>query len=294
MAAVHVVNGFGKSAGLIQVEELGTLETPILLTNTFGVGTCLNSLIKHMLSENGEIGITTGTVNPVVFECNDSYLNDIRGMHISESAALSALENASEEFEEGSVGAGTGMSCYKLKGGIGTSSRLVEIDGNQYTVGILVLTNMGLLEELLIAGDRTGKKIEEYRKSGEGKAPDRESDRGSLIMIIGTDIPMSSRQLKRIARRGENGVARTGNNIATGSGEIALAFSTAQHIRHEDSAGILDLKVLNEEKIDAVFKAVGECSEEAVLNSMITAKKTEGIDHHVRDSLADYIHLGDK
>ena len=287
-AAVHVVNGFGKSAGLIQVEELGTLETPILLTNTFGVGTCINSMIKYMLDQNKDIGTTTGTVNPVVFECNDSYLNDIRGMHITEDDVSAALSAASADFKEGSVGAGSGMSCYKLKGGIGTASRIIEVNGEKYTVGMLVLTNMGLLDELIVAGDDTGKKIAEHKKTS-----DREADKGSLIMIIATDIPMSSRQLKRAARRAENGVARTGNNIANGSGEIALAFSTAQRLKHEAPEEIIDLKILNEEKIDIVFKAVGECSEEAVLNSMITAEKTEGIASHVRETLADYIQLAE-
>ena len=282
-AAVHVVNGFGKSAGLLQVEELGTLETPI--------GTCINSLVKYMLEDNPEIGTTRGTVSPVVFECKHSYLNDIRGMHITEEDALKALESASIDFKEGSAGAGAGMSCYKLKGGIGTASRIVEIDGINYTVGMLVLTNMGLLDELTVSGDRTGKKIEDFRKKNENKKTDGEADKGSLIMITATDIPMTSRQLKRIARRAENGVARTGNNIASGSGEISLAFSTAQKLKHEDTYGILDFKMLNEEKIDIVFKAVGECAEEAVLNSMITAERTEGIKGHVRDSLSEYIYL---
>jgi D-aminopeptidase len=165
------------------------------------------------------------------------------------------------------------MSCFKLKGGIGTSSRLVDIDGSVFTVGMLVLTNMGLLEELVISGDKTGRKI-----SDEMKSSDREGDKGSLIMIIATDIPLSSRQLKRIAKRVEVGVSRTGNNIANGSGEIALAFSTAQRLKHEDTEVLLDVKILNEEKIDIVFKAAAECAEEAVLNSLITAEKTAGID----------------
>jgi D-aminopeptidase len=286
MAAVHVINGFGKSTGLIQIEELGTLETPILLTNTFGVGTCVNQMIKYMLNHNSEIGKTTGTVNPIVFECNDSYLNDIRGMHVTENDASYALSSASIDFKEGSVGAGSGMSCYKLKGGIGSASRIVEIDNKKYTVGILVLTNMGLLEELIVGGEKTGQKIEEIKN-----ASDNEADKGSLIIIIATDIPMSSRQLKRIARRAETGVSRTGNTIANGSGEIAIAFSTAQRLKHEDKDAVLELKILNEEKIDKVFTAVGECSEEAVLNSMITAEKTTGIESHNRDTLADYIHL---
>jgi D-aminopeptidase len=286
MAAVHIINGFGKSAGLMQVDELGTLETPLLLTNTFGVGTCLNQLIRYMMNQNKEIGTTTGTVNSVVFECNDSYLNDIRGMHVTEKDAEEALENADVDFAEGSKGAGTGMSCYKLKGGIGTASRVIGIDSSVYTVGMLVLTNNGLLEELIVCGDRIGKRISEHKKS-----TDTEPDKGSIIMIIATDIPMSSRQLKRIAKRAETGVSRTGNTIATGSGEIVLAFSTAQNLKHENSNSVLSLEILNEEKIDIVFKAVSECAEEAVLNSMITAEMTSGIEGHVRESLSEYIHL---
>ena len=284
IAAVHVINGFGKSAGLIQVDELGTLETPILLTNTFGVGTSINRLIQHMLKQNADIGDTTGTVNPVVFECNDSYLNDIRGMHVGSEDIDSAIENAASDFMEGSVGAGTGMSCYKLKGGIGSASRVIRVDRKNYTVGMLVLTNMGSLEDLTVGGQKVGAEIALKQKED-----DRSADKGSLIMIIATDIPMTSRQLKRIARRAEVGVARTGNCISTGSGEIVLAFSTAQRIMHYEKHGITDIRMLDEERMDRVFRAVAECSEEAVLNSMITAGRTIGRDGHVRESLSAYL-----
>jgi D-aminopeptidase len=284
MAAVHVINGFGKSVGLIQIDELGTMETPVLLTNTFGVGTSINGLVRHMLNHNIDIGDKTCTVNPVVFECNDSYLNDIRGMHIKTEDIESAIQNADSDFPEGAVGAGTGMSCYKLKGGIGSASRLVRIDKKNFTVGMLVLTNMGRLKDLTVAGRKIGSEISASREENE-----QATDKGSIIMLIATDLPMTHRQLKRIAKRAEVGVARTGNDIASGSGEIVLAFSTAQKIKHYEKKAIIDVKMLNEEDIDVVFKAVAECSEEAVLNSMITADRTIGKSGRVRESLSNYI-----
>ncbi len=282
-AAVHVINGFGKSTGLVQVEELGVIETPLLLTNTFGVGTSVNRLVKIMLDRNSDIGDTTGTVNPVVFECNDSYLNDIRGMHISDKHIDAALDNAASDFEEGAKGAGAGMSCYKLKGGIGTASRKLLIGGGDFTLGVLVLTNMGELKDLTAGGRNIGREIDAELQA------EREKDKGSLIVIIATDIPMTSRQLKRAARRAEAGVARTGNNIASGSGEIVLAFSTAMKLDHYEKNALIDYKMLNEEYIDLVFRAVAECSEEAVLNSMITAEKTTGRKGHIRESLSAFL-----
>lgn len=155
-AASHVINGFGKSIGLVQVNELGTIETPLLLTNTLSVGTAATALVKYMLERNADIGCDTGTVNPMVFECNDGHLNDIRGLHVTEQNALDALANAADDFEEGAVGAGSGMSCYSLKGGIGSASRVFELYGNKYTVGALLLTNFGTLRDLTIGGERVG------------------------------------------------------------------------------------------------------------------------------------------
>ncbi|NLD52849.1 MAG: S58 family peptidase, partial [Clostridiales bacterium] len=155
-AACHVINGFGKSLGLVQVEELGQLETPILLTNTLSVGTAWTALARHMLVQNPRIGRETGTVNPVVMECNDGFLNDIRGMHVEESHAQAALAAAAVDFAQGAVGAGRGMRCHGLKGGIGSASRVVQISAVSYTLGALVLTNHGQLADLSIAGEHVG------------------------------------------------------------------------------------------------------------------------------------------
>ena len=196
----YVINGFGKSIGLVQIDELGTLETPIILTNTLSVGTCSTALVKHMLKENEDIGVTTGTVNPVVCECNDGYLNDIRGLHVKEEDVFEALESAEINFKEGNVGAGTGMSCYQLKGGIGSASRVLKLDDKEYTIGSLVLSNFGLKEDLLVDGIKVGEQILE--KEAE------ELEKGSIIIILATDIPMSDRQLKRIAKRVANRISK--------------------------------------------------------------------------------------
>ena len=180
MAAVSVINGFGKSIGLIQIEELGTIETPIMLTNTLSTGTVSEALTRVMLEQNQDIGIETGTVNCVVTECNDGALNDIRGMYVKEKHVREALANASENFAEGSVGAGTGMICLGLKGGIGSASRMLQIDGQSYTIGALVMSNFGAAGNLVIGGRHydTGK----YMPAGS-------LDRGSIIIILGTDYP---------------------------------------------------------------------------------------------------------
>ena len=201
----YVINGFGKSVGLVQINELGTLETPIILTNTLSVGTCSTALVKYMLKENDDIGVTTGTVNPVVCECNDGYLNDIRGLHVKEEDVFDAIENAEINFKEGNIGAGTGMSCYQLKGGIGSASRVLKLDDKEYTIGSLVLSNFGLKEDLLVDGIKVGEKILEKESE--------ELEKGSIIIILATDIPMNERQLKRIAKRVPIGLARTGSHI---------------------------------------------------------------------------------
>ncbi len=283
LCGLDVINGFGKSAGLIQIDELGTLETPIVLTNTFSVGDASKGLIQYMLSNNPDIGISTGTVNPVVCECNDGYLNDIRGFHVTSDHILDAISKASNDFQEGSVGAGTGMSAYKLKGGIGTASRLLAICGEDYVVGGLVLTNMGKKHELIIDGKKVGKELLKIDPS-ENELPDK----GSIIMIIATDIPLSSRQLKRVSKRCIAGLCRTGSNISNGSGEIAISFSTANRVPHYPK-DILRMKFISDEFIDPVFEATADVIEEAVLNSMLTAETVTGINGNIRYSLAKYI-----
>lgn len=279
-AAVHVINGFGKSIGLMQINELGVLETPILLTNTFAVGTCANALLRYMMAENPDIGVTTGTINPLVLECNDGYLNDIRAMHIREQDALEALTCAAEEFEEGAVGAGMGMSCYSLKGGIGSASRVMTLGDTRFTMGALLLTNFGILRDLTISGRKVGKDI---------AAGQAETDKGSAIILLATDIPLSHRQLMRIARRAQNGLARTGSITGNGSGEVVVAFSTANPIPHYVEDPFIQVSTLHEDYIDLLFRAAGECVEEAVLSSMLHAKSTVGREGHSRASLYDLL-----
>lgn len=277
----YVINGFGKSIGLVQINELGTLETPIILTNTLSVGTCSTALVKYMLKENEDIGVTTGTVNPVVCECNDGYLNDIRGLHVKEEDVFDAIENAEINFKEGDIGAGTGMSCYQLKGGIGSASRVLKLDDKEYTIGSLVLSNFGLKEDLLVDGIKVGEKILEKESE--------ELEKGSIIIILATDIPMNERQLKRIAKRVPIGLARTGSHIGNGSGDIVIAFSTANRIKHYEDRDIVSIKIINENIIDKVFRGVIECVEEAVISSLLHSEKTIGTSEHKRESLKKYI-----
>lgn len=277
----YVINGFGKSIGFVQIDELGTLETPIILTNTLSVGTCSTALVKYMLKENEDIGVTTGTVNPVVCECNDGYLNDIRGLHVKEEDVFDAIENAEINFKEGNIGAGTGMSCYQLKGGIGSASRVLKLDDKEYTIGSLVLSNFGLKEDLLVDGIKVGEKILEKESE--------ELEKGSIIITLATDIPMNERQLKRIAKRVPIGLARTGSHIGNGSGDIVIAFSTANRIKHYEDRDIVSIKIINENIIDKVFRGVIECVEEAVISSLLHSEKTIGTSEHKRESLKKYI-----
>jgi D-aminopeptidase len=284
IASSHVINGFGKTMGTIQMAELGTLETPIILTNTLNVGTAADALIDYMLERNPEIGRTTGTVNPIVAECNDMFLNDVRAKHVKYEDVLQALENTSTEFEEGSVGAGTGMLCYSLKGGIGSASRMMEMSHGKYTIGVLVLSNFGILSDLTINGKAIGQELK-----GALLESYKEEDKGSVIVIVATDLPLSERQLNRIIKRSITGLSRTGSIITNGSGEIVIGFSTAQKIPHEKTENCLTLSMIHEEEMDLAFRAVGEATEEAVLNSLITAEAVVGRDGNTRPAFKDLI-----
>lgn len=279
-AAVHVMNGFGKTIGTVQIEELGTIETPILLTNTLNVGKVSDALVEYMLLENEDIGVTTGTINPVVCECNDGFLNDIRGRHVGKEEVFKCLEEASEIFEEGAVGAGTGMSCFGYKGGIGSSSRVFNIGGEEYTLGALVLSNFGLKDDFVLKP----KSIEELVIN-----PKLELEKGSIIVVLATDAPLSSRQLKRIAKRASVGIIRVGSFMGNGSGDIIIATSTANKINHYEDKATIDIKVLNENFIDIIFRAAAEATEEAILNSMVTAESVTGRDGNVRVSFKELI-----
>ncbi|MFI8684909.1 P1 family peptidase [Rossellomorea sp. NPDC077527] len=284
IASTHVINGFGKTMGTIQINELGTLETPILLTNTLSIGTAADALIEYMLERNPEIGRTTGTVNPVVCECNDMFLNDVRARFITRDHFHRALENTSSKVEEGTVGAGTGMLCYSLKGGIGTASRIMKLDHGTYTMGILVLTNFGILSDLTVNGNPVGEELKKaILKTRE------EKDKGSVIIIAGTDLPVSERQLNRIIKRTVTGLSRTGSIITTGSGEVVIGFSTATKIPHDQTSQCMTVPMIHEEEMDVAFRAIGEATEEAVLNSLITATHVVGRDGNERPALKDLL-----
>ena len=281
MASSCVINGFGKSVGLIQIGELGTIETPIIMTNTLSVGTASTGLIKYMLSKNDDIGLTTGTVNCSVVECNDGFLNDIRGLHVKEGHVFEAIENADSSFLEGSVGAGTGMSCYQLKGGIGSSSRVLSLDNKDYTIGTLVLSNFGLKPDLIVDGRKLGKEIELNKPT--------DNEKGSIIIIIATNIPLSERQLKRVSKRATISLGRTGSYLGNGSGDISIAFTTANKVNHYEENDLLSFSCINESKIDLVFRAVVECVEESILSSMIHSNTTIGINGNKRESILSYL-----
>ena len=283
MAGSAVINGFGKSLGLVQIQELGTIETPILMTNTLSVGTAAEALVKYMLKDNPDIGISTGTVNCVVTECNDGNLNDIRGLHVKEAHVLEAIENASEDFEEGAVGGGTGMVCLGLKGGIGSASRIIQADGKDYTVGAIVMSNFGSPGNLVIGGDHIGARIKEKLDQTEKK------DKGSIITILATDIPLTHHQLERIAHRAIVGLSRTGSYCGNGSGEIVIAFSTGNHIPHYPQADLLPLRAVADTKINLLFRAVAECVEESVLSSLLHAETVTGRGGLTVRSLADLL-----
>ncbi|MCQ2547399.1 MAG: P1 family peptidase [Clostridia bacterium] len=277
MAASSVINGFGKSIGLLQIDELGTIETPILLTNTLSIGTAFTALTKYMLEQNDDIGVKTGTVNCVVTECNDGTLNDIRGLHVTERDCFDALNSASVDFKEGAVGGGSGMACLGLKGGIGSASRVLNIDDKEYTIGALVMSNFGEAGNLVIGGKHYDTKL------------CNDKDKGSIIMIIATDIPLSERQLKRVSKRALVALARTGSFSGNGSGDIAIAFTTANRVAHYPEKAIMDLKMINDDKIDPVFQASVEAVEEAIVSSLYHAETTLGIRDNKKWGLQDFL-----
>lgn len=279
MAGVSVINGFGKSVGLIQIEEMGTIETPILLTNTLSVGTACEELTRYMLEGNPDIGVTTGTVNCVVTECNDGRLNDIRGLHIRPEHVRQALENAGDTFEEGAVGGGTGMVCLGLKGGIGSASRVVEVDDRSFTVGALVMSNFGAAGNLVIGG----------RHYDTRKGREERKDEGSIIMLLATDIPLNERQLKRLAKRAMVALGRVGSYCGNGSGDIAIAFTTANRLPHYSQKNILETRMFYDENIDRVFVAGVEAVEEAIISSLYHAETTTGIRGNCYLGLRDFV-----
>jgi len=266
-AAVHVINGFGKTCGTVQVQELGHIETPIALTNTLNVGKVADALVGYTLERCRRDGIGCASVNPVVGETNDCGLNDIADRAIGEAEVYAAIGSACEDFDEGDVGAGRGTSCFGLKGGIGSSSRVLTLDGRDYTVGVLVQSNFGRTADLTIGGRPVGERIAQKIKEEQASV-----DKGSIMIVLGTDIPMSELQLGRVLRRAAVGLARTGSFIGHGSGDVVIGFTTANRYRRDDGS-FRTVQVLNERHMDAVFRAAAESVEEAVLNSMTAADR---------------------
>ena len=256
--AIHVINGFGKATGIAQVQELGVIETPIVLTNTLSVGTAWDALCEYMLERNEEIGTTTGTVNPLVAECNDGYLNDIRGRHVKKEHVLSALAGASNEVcMEGNVGAGTGMSCLGWKGGIGTSSRRLTGEMEDGYLGVLVLANFGSARDLVIAGVPVGALMTSRRPPP--------NPPGSIVIVLATDAPLSDRQLGRVARRAQGGLARVGSVFSHGSGDFVIAFSTEGLITHASQGMIVERRLRDDSReMAGIFRAAVEAVEEAI------------------------------
>ena len=281
-AAAVVINGFGKSVGLLQVNELGVLETPIALTNTFSVGTIATAQIRAAIAAEPGLARTTTSVNPLVFECSDAYLSDMQALAVAERHYLDALADARTEFARGSVGAGRGMTCFGLKGGIGTSSRGVAIAKRTWTLGVLVLANYGKLECLTVAGRRIGPAL-----AARLDARAAHDEKGSIIVIMGTDAPLDHRQLRRVAMRAAAGIGRTGGYYGHGSGDIALAFSTASLVPHGTREAVLMRPLLAEPLLEALLEAAAEATEQAIVDALFSATTVTGFQRHVRHALVD-------
>lgn len=269
-AAVFIGNGFGKLAGSTQIEELGNIETPIILTNTLDVATGMDAVIQYTLNQKDNEVVRS--VNAVVGETNDGYLNDIRGQHVQVEDVIAAIENASSEVTEGNVGAGTGTICFGFKGGIGTASRKLPESLGGYTIGVLVQTNFG--GNLQIDGAPVGEEL------GHFSFRDRimDSADGSCMLVVATDAPLDSRNLKRLAKRAMLGLAKTGGIASNGSGDYVIAFSTAEanRISYELGSDLLELKVVPNDLMSPIFMGAIEATEEAILNSLFMAETMTG------------------
>ncbi|WP_339701148.1 P1 family peptidase [uncultured Roseivirga sp.] len=278
-AAIYIGNGFGKLAGISQVQELGNLETPIILTNTLSVPMGIQGTVKYTLALEGNENVQS--VNAVVGETNDGYLNDIRGMHVSESDVITAIENARTGIvPEGNVGAGTGTVAFGFKGGIGTSSRKLPESLGGYTVGVLVQTNFGGV--LTINGAPVGKELEQYPFANAIKKSD-----GSCMIVVLTDAPLDARQLERVAKRAMMGLAKTGGTASNGSGDYVIAASTAESMRipYQTREKFDTGDVLRNDHMSSIFMATIEATEEAIINSLFMAETTNGREGHTIQKL---------
>ena len=277
-AAIYIGNGFGKLAGYSQVKELGNIETPIILTNTLSVPTASEALITYTLGLAGNEQVRS--VNPVVGETNDGYLNDIRGRHVKQQHIIEAVKNAKTgPVAEGNIGAGTGTVCFGYKGGMGTASRVVPQRFGGYTVGVLVQTNFGGVLE--INGVPIAKELKSYPKSF------RYDVDGSCMIVIMTDAPLDARNLERMAKRAMLGLAKTGGIASNGSGDYVIAVSTAEQNRipYTNNSLVAKTETLRNDVISPLFLATIEATEEAIINSLFAAKTTLGRDGHRIEAL---------
>jgi L-aminopeptidase/D-esterase-like protein len=299
-AATYSLNGNGEMTGTIWIEESGFLESPIGITNTHSVGVVRDAMIEWQIKHKlyNEVAPNVFWSLPVVAETYDGRLNDINGFHVKKEHVFAALDSAvSGVVAEGCVGGGTGMNCYEFKGGIGSSSRVTTVAETSYMVGVLVQANFGSRHQLTIAGIPMGQEFKDIPSSYEGGVTLGES--GSIIVIVATDAPLLPHQLKRLARRVPMGMARTGATGGNGSGDIFLAFSTANAGAAQRS-GVQTLETLANDAMDGLFEATVQATEEAILNAMITATTMTGINGHtsyaiphdrIKDSLAKHSRL---
>lgn len=279
-AAIYVGNGFGKLAGLTQVKELGNIESPIILTNTLCVANAINAGISYTLAQNGNQNIES--VNVVVGETNDGYLNDIRGRHVSEADVLQAINTAASGLvQQGNVGAGTGTVCFGFKGGIGTASRVLPKTRGGYTVGVLVQTNFGGVLE--IAGVPVGKEMGKYYLKDE----QNNSPNGSCMIVLATDAPLDARNLERLAKRAFMGLAKTGGIASNGSGDYVISFSTNSTVRvpHKSKDSLHSTTSVFNDDMSPLFMAAIEVTEESIINSLFAAETMMGKDGHRVEAL---------
>ncbi|WP_418255479.1 P1 family peptidase [Gemmiger formicilis] len=265
---------------------MGTLETPIALTNTLNVGLVHDALVTVMAERCAADHVAMHSINPVVGECNDSQLNAIVDRPIHEAHVREAIAGACRDFDEGDVGAGAGTVCHGLKGGIGSASRQIEIAGKTYTLGVLVQSNHGCLEELTVCNRRLGEEIIAKRNARPAPEP---NDRGSIMMVTATDLPVSDRQLRRIIKRCSVGLARCGSYFGHGSGDVMIGFTTANRMPAGGMHRVIPQQVLTEHTLELAFRAIAEATQEAVLNSLCCADAVTAEDGRVFESISKYL-----
>jgi D-aminopeptidase len=294
-AAVHRLNGFGEVTGSAQVREMGVIESPILLTGSFNVGHALDGALEWAMLNDPQIGISNWGPNPIVAECSDMYLSDVRGRAVKPDHVRVAIEAAATgPVAEGGVGGGTGMSCCEFKGGIGTSSRRLPDETGGYTVGALVMSNFGRREHLVIDGVPVGRELHDWAPPASVGNPEELGT--SIIIVLATDAPLDPRQLDRLCVRAGAGLARAGGLYSTSSGDFVVAFSTSNRVPHHPTSQVLTQHLVIESMmvgeswpghvvINELFQAAAEATEEAILNSLFSAETMVGRDGHVRHAL---------